>query len=310
MTPDRTHLNGQDLAREVKLRKEAEAVLAETTRVRGGYLSAARGLPRPPCDPRRTRWQAYSALREQQARVLDEQGELQATVSQMRDELKAKDAELAKLKPDHRPSLWAEPKQVRRLRLHEHSPAPLAWAPTRARWAVPPHVQVTDTGRPTYEGLKHKLAEKDAQLDEALAIIKELSQAMQGKSGPATPPGVCPACGSGAAAAPAAPPAPAAAPFSGVDAADADEVSTVECHMRSIGTCLMLRACPPAGQRGRRRPGGNHPGRTHVLGAFRGIAQRVVLCCLIDFARRLQVTTETPVTAAATNLLGGLLKKK
>ena len=113
VTPDRTHLNGQDLAREVKLRKEAEAVLAETTRVRGGYLSAARGLPRPPCDPRRTRWQAYSALREQQARVLDEQGELQATVSQMRDELKAKDAELAKLKPDHRPSLWAEPKLVR-----------------------------------------------------------------------------------------------------------------------------------------------------------------------------------------------------
>jgi hypothetical protein len=35
-------------------------------------------------------------------------------VSQMRDEIKAKDAELAKLKPDHRPSFWSEPKQVRR----------------------------------------------------------------------------------------------------------------------------------------------------------------------------------------------------
>lgn len=52
-------------------------------------------------------------MREQQARMLDEQGELQATVSQMRDELKAKDAELTKLKPDHRPSFWAEPKLVR-----------------------------------------------------------------------------------------------------------------------------------------------------------------------------------------------------
>jgi len=45
--------------------------------------------------------------------VLAEQGELQATVSQMRDELAAKDAELAKLKPEHRPSHWTEPKQAR-----------------------------------------------------------------------------------------------------------------------------------------------------------------------------------------------------
>ena len=44
--------------------------------------------------------------------MLSDQGELQATVSQMRDEIKAKDAELAKLKPDHRPSFWSEPKQV------------------------------------------------------------------------------------------------------------------------------------------------------------------------------------------------------
>ncbi len=58
--------------------------------------------------------QALSALREQQARVLSDQGELQATVSQMRDEIKSKDAELAKLKPDHRPSFWTEPKQARR----------------------------------------------------------------------------------------------------------------------------------------------------------------------------------------------------
>jgi hypothetical protein len=58
--------------------------------------------------------QAYSALREHQALVQSEQGELQATISQMRDEIKAKDAELAKLKPDHRPSFWSEPKQARR----------------------------------------------------------------------------------------------------------------------------------------------------------------------------------------------------
>lgn len=45
--------------------------------------------------------------------MLAEQGELQATVSQMRDELAAKDAELAKLKPEHRPSHWTEPKQAR-----------------------------------------------------------------------------------------------------------------------------------------------------------------------------------------------------
>jgi hypothetical protein len=57
--------------------------------------------------------QAYSALREHQTLLQSEQGELQATVSQMRDEIKAKDAELAKLKPDHRPSFWSEPKQVR-----------------------------------------------------------------------------------------------------------------------------------------------------------------------------------------------------
>ena len=37
-----------------------------------------------------------------------------------------------------------------------------------------------DAGRPTYDGLKQKVAEKDAQLDEALAIIKELTEALQG----------------------------------------------------------------------------------------------------------------------------------
>ena len=113
--------------------------------------------------------QAYSALREHQALVLSEQGELQATVSQMRDEIKAKDAELAKLKPDHRPSFWSEPKQVRLGR--------------RPRWRapltrVPP--QMGDSGRPTYEGLKQKVQEKDKQLEEALAIIKELTEALQG----------------------------------------------------------------------------------------------------------------------------------
>ena len=43
------------------------------------------------------------------------------------------------------------------------------------------HVTVAaDAGRPTYDGLKQKVQEKDAQLDEALAIIKELTDALQG----------------------------------------------------------------------------------------------------------------------------------
>ena len=40
--------------------------------------------------------------------------------------------------------------------------------------------QVGDSGRPTYEGLKQKVQEKDKQLEEALAIIKELTEALQG----------------------------------------------------------------------------------------------------------------------------------
>ena len=100
----------QDLARERKARVEAEAVLADTTRARArcNRLRAFALTSAPGSFPN----QAYSALREHQALVLSEQGELQATVSQMRDEIKAKDAELAKLKPDHRPSFWSEPKQV------------------------------------------------------------------------------------------------------------------------------------------------------------------------------------------------------
>jgi hypothetical protein len=117
------------MARERKAREEAEAVLADTTRVRIGTALAvpcaivawlrrcARGLrPDSVAERALTRArhsQAYSALREHQALVQSEQGELQATISQMRDEIKAKDAELAKLKPDHRPSFWSEPKQAR-----------------------------------------------------------------------------------------------------------------------------------------------------------------------------------------------------
>ena len=171
--------------------------------------------------------------------------------------------------------------------------------------ALPP--QVTDTGRPTYEGLKHKLAEKDAQLDEALAIIKELSQAMQGKSGPATPPGVCPACGSGAAAAADAPPAPAAAPFSGVDAADADEVSAVGGPMSQPGTDVPRM---PA-----RRT--TTPTETRLPSLLAHLCSGCVplhVLCRVRAAGltcvALQVTTETPVAAVASNLLGGLLKKK
>ena len=37
-----------------------------------------------------------------------------------------------------------------------------------------------DSGRPTYEGLKQKVQEKEKQLEEALAIIKELTEALQG----------------------------------------------------------------------------------------------------------------------------------
>lgn len=102
----------QDLARERKARVEAEAVLADTTRARAALLHLALCI-RAHAGTGSSPHQAYSALREHQALVLSEQGELQATVSQMRDEIKAKDAELAKLKPDHRPSFWSEPKQVR-----------------------------------------------------------------------------------------------------------------------------------------------------------------------------------------------------
>ena len=57
--------------------------------------------------------------------MLAEQIELQATVSQMRDELRSKDAELARLKPDHRPSFWAEAKAVSAAPLPPLSCAPL-----------------------------------------------------------------------------------------------------------------------------------------------------------------------------------------
>jgi hypothetical protein len=144
--------------------------------------------------------------------VLDEQGELQATVSQMRDELKAKDAELTKVKPDHRPSFWSELKLVRCIRVDKAVSIRQLKQKAVVCFSLP--LQVSDTGRPTYEGLKQKLAEKDAQLDEALAIIKELSQAMQGKAAPATP-GGCPTCGAGA---PPAPPAATAAVPSSTDA--------------------------------------------------------------------------------------------
>ena len=40
---------------------------------------------------------------------------------------------------------------------------------------------MSDTGRPTYDGLRQQLHEKDAQLDEALSIIKELSESMAGQ---------------------------------------------------------------------------------------------------------------------------------
>ncbi len=101
-------------------------MLADTTRVRVWHAACRARSRAPhafPGAPRRAQAltrvmglpaQAYSALREHQALVQSEQGELQATISQMRDEIKAKDAELAKLKPDHRPSFWSEPKQARR----------------------------------------------------------------------------------------------------------------------------------------------------------------------------------------------------
>ena len=41
-------------------------------------------------------------------------------------------------------------------------------------------LKMGDSGRPTYEGLKQKVQEKDKQLEEALAIIKELTEALQG----------------------------------------------------------------------------------------------------------------------------------
>lgn len=96
---------------------------------------------------------------------------------------------------------------------------------------------MSDTGRPTYEGLKQKVTEKDAQLDEALAIIKELTQAMQGKVVPATA-GVCPTCGAGssAPAAPSAAPAAAVLPGASDPQDDGDEVRQLSVLVDPTGT--------------------------------------------------------------------------
>jgi len=40
--------------------------------------------------------------------------------------------------------------------------------------------QVGDAGRPSYDGLRQQLHDKDAQLDEALAIIKDLTDTVAG----------------------------------------------------------------------------------------------------------------------------------
>ena len=52
--------------------------------------------------------------------------------------------------------------------------------PRRRALLTPVRPQMGDSGRPTYEGLKQKVQEKDKQLEEALAIIKELTEALQG----------------------------------------------------------------------------------------------------------------------------------
>ena len=44
--------------------------------------------------------------------------------------------------------------------------------------------QVDDLGRATFDGLKAKLSERDSQLDEALEIIRELNDALQGARSP------------------------------------------------------------------------------------------------------------------------------
>jgi hypothetical protein len=59
----------------------------------------------------------------------------------------------------------------------------LLLTPPQPRVRTAAGVQVGDAGRPTYDGLKQKVQEKDAQLDEALAIIKELTEALQGVRG-------------------------------------------------------------------------------------------------------------------------------
>lgn len=136
----------KELSRERKARRDAEAVLAETTL-------------------------ALSDMRRQQATMTEMQQELEATVSQMREELDERDRELAQLKPGHKAAMWAQPKTVDEL------------------------------GRATYAGMKSALTERDAQLDEAVAIIRELRDALQGATetgavSPQTGKGpACPACG-------------------------------------------------------------------------------------------------------------------
>jgi hypothetical protein len=101
---------------------------------------------------------------------------------------------------------------------------------------------VGDSGRPTYDALKQKLAEKDAQLDEALAIIKELTDTMQGKATPAAVQGVCPTCGTASEPPPAAAPPPAAGETStaGMDHADVDEVNLDRSSASMLVSCTLL----------------------------------------------------------------------
>ena len=78
-------------------------------------------------------------------------------------------------------------------------------ASSSAALSDPAALQVGGTGRPTYDGLRQQVQEKDAQLTEALAIIKELSESMtaQPKAAPRAAAASCPSCGFDLAAAPA-----------------------------------------------------------------------------------------------------------
>ena len=159
----------QDLARERKARLEAEAVLADTTRARARFgirlcafalTPAALAFPRTRhtlrCGSTRP---LFFPSRASCRRLCRRCG----TKSRRRTLNSQSSSPTTGLRFGASPSRCALCREPRRHALL-----------TRVR------PQLGDSGRPTYDGLKVKVQEKDKQLEEALAIIKELTDALQG----------------------------------------------------------------------------------------------------------------------------------